>query len=539
MPTAVTHFKTNIYECLEALPKYTLDQLYKEPATCLAIFRLLPPLARQFVMSLLFTQPINNPVNLTKSDLRLWVKNEEAALAKFDEALEKLSKLSIMTIDQSGYIQMNCEFRERFRDCLTGGGDHQSFGVPCKKPASDRPDIAFLDRHAMKQWEEILHFMVGTESMSQPSAAVLKVVTRAKLMKEGKDRLMITNKGFQFLLQDVNTQVWAFLIQYLDIADELLQMNVVEVLNFFFMLGSLELGMDYSVKGLTDTQKQLLDDLANFGLAYRRKKGSSRYYPTRLATTLTSGNSAVVSSAVTSSASTTTGEDGATEQGFIIVETNYKLYAYTESKLQISVLRLFCELQTRFANMVYALITRDSVRKALKHGITANQIISYLSSHAHPQMKKRIPLLPPTVVDQIRLWEIERNRLEATEGYLYKEFRNQGDYEMVLKYATNHGFVIWSNERKRMFSVTEEGHEHVRTSLINGYDENFTKNIKKSELKTFSIETSRNLLVSDNKELVKKSCNIENVEEPVIKRIRTNKRADPKGSTFNNSTKQN
>ena len=58
------------------------------------------------------------------------------------------------------------------------------------------------------------------------------------------------------------------------------------------------------------------------------QKGSSRYYPTRLATTLTSGNSAVVSSAV-SSTSTTTGEDGATEQGFIIVETNYKLYAYT------------------------------------------------------------------------------------------------------------------------------------------------------------------------------------------------------------------
>ncbi|CAB4384365.1 unnamed protein product [Rhizophagus irregularis] len=465
MPTAVTHFKTNIYECLEALPKPTLDQLYKEPATCLAIFRLLPPLARQLVMSLLFTQPIS-PVNLTQSDLRLWVKNEEEALAKFHEALDKLSKLSIMTTDSSGHIQINSSFRERFQDCLTGGGDHQSFGVSCERPAKDKPDIAFLDRHAMKQWEEILHFMVGTESTRQPSAAVLKVVTRAKLMKEGKDKqLMITNKGFQFLLQDVNTQVWAFLIQYLDIADELLHMNVVEVLNFFFMLGSLELGMDYSVEALTPTQKQLLDDLANFGLAYRRKKGSSRYYPTRLATTLTSGNSAVVSSAVSSSTSTTTGDDGATEQGFIIVETNYKLYAYTESKLQISVLRLFCELQTRFANMVYALITRDSVRKALKHGITANQIISYLTSHAHPQMKKQTPLLPPTVVDQIRLWEMERNRLVATECHLYKEFRNQGDYEMVLRHATNLGFVIWSNAKKRMFSVTEEGHEHVRNYI--------------------------------------------------------------------------
>jgi len=98
-------------------------------------------------MSLLFTQPIS-PVNLTKSDLRLWVKNEDDALAyvleffyfcififeisflfssffilqsKFDEALEKLSKLSIMTIDHSGYIQMNNSFRERFQDCLTGG----------------------------------------------------------------------------------------------------------------------------------------------------------------------------------------------------------------------------------------------------------------------------------------------------------------------------------------------------------------------------------------------------------------------------------
>lgn len=32
-------------------------------------------------------------------------------------------------------------------------------------------------------------------------------------------QLQITNKGFQFLLQDVNTQVWAFLLQYLDMAE--------------------------------------------------------------------------------------------------------------------------------------------------------------------------------------------------------------------------------------------------------------------------------------------------------------------------------
>lgn len=62
----------------------------------------------------------------------------------------------------------------------------------------------------------------------------------------------------------------------------------------------------------------------------------------------------------------------------VVCLTKLRIIFFIESKLQISVLRLFCELQTRFANMVYALITRDSVRKALKHGITANQVLKNL-----------------------------------------------------------------------------------------------------------------------------------------------------------------
>ncbi|CAJ0920885.1 18969_t:CDS:2 [Entrophospora sp. SA101] len=231
-----------------------------------------------------------------------------------------------------------------------------------------------------------------------------------------------------------------------------------------------ELGKAYLIDKLTETQKWLLDDLINFGLAYRRKKTSSRYYPTRLATTLTSGNSAIGSTSLvggsssSSSSYVTTGgnESGVNDQGFIIIETNYKLYAYTESLLQISVIKLFCELQSRFANMVYANITRDSIRSALRHGITANQIISYLTSHAHPQMKKQMPLLPPTVVDQVRLWEIERNRLSIDDGYLYNDFRTQADFDMLLKYCRKLNIVLWHSEQKRMFCVTEKGHEYAK-----------------------------------------------------------------------------
>ncbi|CAG8518055.1 3136_t:CDS:2 [Diversispora eburnea] len=305
-------------------------------------------------------------------------------------------------IEQNEKLTLNESFRYSFQDCLTG-----CFGIPLEKHKSKPLDISLLDQYAIEKWENILHFMVGTEKSNVPSASVLEVVTKANLMRDiGGGKYEITNKGFQFLLQDVNTQVWAILIQYLDIAGVMLNMNVVEVLNFFFMLGSLELGQDYSVEGLTPTQRQLLDDLENYGLAYRRKKGSTRYYPTRLATTLTSGNAATVSSNVNID-NTDAGEDSATEQGFIIIETNYKLYAYT--------------------------------------------------THSHPQMKKRPSLLPSTVKDQIQLWEMERNRLVVQECYLYKDFKTWSDYEMILKHATKLGVVVWSNESKKMFGVTEAG----------------------------------------------------------------------------------
>ncbi|EIE76633.1 hypothetical protein RO3G_01337 [Rhizopus delemar RA 99-880] len=265
-------------------------------------------------------------------------------------------------------------------------------------------------------------------------------------------QLQITNKGFQFLLQDVNTQVWAFLLQYLDMAE----------------LGSLELGENYSVDTLTQTQLQMLEDLRDYGIVYQRKKHSKRYYPTRLATTLTSGKSALATVAgkynhmmqETNIDDTTDTES--VDQGFIILETNYKLYAYTDSPLQIAVLNLFVQLQSRFRNMVTGVITRDSIRNALMKGITAEQIIYYLQSHAHPQMRKETPVLPLTVVDQIRLWEMERNRLKPTPSYLYHEFNVQADFDAAEKYARDLGVLLWSNNQKRTMAITEAGHENVK-----------------------------------------------------------------------------
>ncbi|MEQ2223054.1 General transcription factor IIH subunit 4 [Ilyodon furcidens] len=41
------------------------------------------------------------------------------------------------------------------------------------------------------------------------------------------------------------------------------------------------------------------------------------------------------------------------------------------------------------------------------------------------------PVLPPTITDQIRLWELERDRLQFTEGVLYNQFLSQADFEVL------------------------------------------------------------------------------------------------------------
>jgi len=76
--------------------------------------------------------------------------------------------------------------------------------------------------------------------------------------------------------------------------------------------------------------------------------------------------------------------------------------------------------------------------------------------------EKNKPLLPVTVQDQIRLWELERNRLKSQEGYLYKDFASLADYEFVLNYAKELDVVIWESSTKRCFFGSAEGHANIK-----------------------------------------------------------------------------
>lgn len=356
---------------------------------------------------------------------------------------------------------MTKNFGASLRLALTGGGNHQSFGVPSSDHIAPHVDIDFLDTHARIQWEGILHYMVNTVTSGSgrdgngPANSVKALLDAGKLVTRGRS-IGITQAGFSFLLQEANAQVWTLLLLWIENAESM-GMDSVEVLSFLFMLGSLELGRAYSTKTLTDAQQGMLANLIDLGLIYLPPSAPTQFFPTRLATTLTSDASAL---RTVSAGFDAASKSAASQKGFIIIETNYRLYAYTNSPLQIAVLSLFTKLNTRYPNMVSGRVSRDSIRTAIAHGITSDQIITYLSTHAHPQLVKASsashggPVLPPTVVDQIRLWQLENERMKAVPGFLMKDFETQKEYEGCAKYAEEVGVLVWKSDAKRMFFVT-------------------------------------------------------------------------------------
>ncbi|KAL0279244.1 UNVERIFIED_CONTAM: hypothetical protein PYX00_000848 [Menopon gallinae] len=436
----------NLHDYLKTLPLPVLDQLYNHPTTCLAVFRELPKIARHYVSRLLFVeQPVPQAV------IASWITQTYS-----QEHLMATKVLNELRVWQEAAIPgglpgwtLNSTYKKNMKIALLGGGKPWTLSGQLEPDAKPR-DIPYLDNYAMERWECVLHYMVGSQHQEGISADAVRILLHSNLMKRDEEdgACVITQEGFQFLLLDTASQVWYFILQYLDTVNSR-NLDLIECLTFLFQLSFSTLGKDYSTVGMSEGLLVFLQHLREFGLVYQRKRRAGRFYPTRLALNIACGQNKSLSTM--------------NKEGYIVVETNYRVYAYTDSNLQVALLGLFCEMLYRFPNLTVGHLTRDSVRQALKSGITAEQIVGFLRLHAHPRMVAvGPPTLPPTVVDQIKLWENERNRFVFSDGVLYSQFLSQADFEVLRDRANELGVLVWENDRKRTMVVTRAGHDDVK-----------------------------------------------------------------------------
>eukprot|EP00899_Mesostigma_viride_P019807 jgi/Mesvir1/27828/Mv07507-RA.1 len=328
-------------------------------------------------------------------------------------------------------------------DASGGGGQGRPKPPPPKRPrhAGAAPGLGSggSSAHALQQQERHLQ-------QTFKLAGLLAPVTGGD--SGGEERLTITEAGFQFLLQDVFSQLWRLIREYVASAESR-GVDGEQVICFLMQLSFQRVGQAYPMDDLSKHEGDLVIEMAHLGLVYILEVRASRwYFPTHLAANLSAG---------LSSAST-----WQPKQGFIIVESNYRIYCYTTSPLQIGIIKLFARVEYRLPNLCVGAITRDSVHHAFSCGISAAQIIDYLQKHAHSQVARRIPIVPETVADQIRLWEYDMCRVVQHKANLYQDFSSMDQFLKVVDHARSNSVLLWEDVATRRMVVKDSGHELMR-----------------------------------------------------------------------------
>jgi transcription initiation factor TFIIH subunit 4 len=486
-PTSISSAPVGVLDYLQTLSRKSLTKLYDEPEgrgkfVVQAVLSALSPPAQQVVMRLNFTGGA-----FALSGVNSWLKSSKTC----SNVLSELQSWAIATVDETS-IRLSEEFYKSLRERLVSlepcpwvsltRAQIQTIEVESGAPSKEvSPED--LERYTQSQWDAVLHFLVGSVSHKDPPTAVIQFLLQTGLMQPDPDHLaaggtedsaplVITQRGYDFMLQDSTAQVFHFVTQYLKSLEAHKKGLRQEGLLLLICLGFARVGDAYFCSSLNKEGRVMVKDLAHFGLLYTRKIGKQTiFYPTRVAMQLVTntketGSSAsqfILSSKALDSALAHPRPHDSSHLA-IIVQTNFQLCAYTTSELHVNMLGLFCDVQTirRLPNIVFMVITRDSVKAAFALGIQAQQILGFLEKHAHPKLRVAggSPV-PSNVVDQIWLWDRERSRVVFTEVYQH-ECLLPGEFRAVVQYALDRGAHAWSNEQKQQIFIDYSQADVVR-----------------------------------------------------------------------------
>ncbi|KAJ4976504.1 hypothetical protein NE237_001610 [Protea cynaroides] len=438
----------NFMDMVAALPALKLDMLYDNGFICEAVLRSLPPLAKKYVLQMLY---IDN--SIPAKSMEEWVLAE--GLSKHKNAIDRLTQLRVFleTVDrkkETSYI-LNPKFQSNLRKYLMYGGVSPREPMPSSVTVR-LPSLEDLEAYALEQWESFLLQLISPSQADKPtnfSSSVMKVFQRGLLSQRDKEAPRLTEKGFQFLLMDTNAQLWYIIREYISNSEDR-GVDSADLISFLLELSFHVAGEAYNLNTLTEVQRNTFKDLADLGLVkLQQGRKESWFIPTKLATNL----------------SVSLSDSSSRKQGFVVVETNFRTYAYSSSKLHCEILRLFSRVEYQLPNLIVGAITKESLYSAFQNGISSEQIISFLQQNAHPRVAERTPSVPENVTDQIRLWETDLNRVEMTPAHLYDEFPSKDVFEAACDYARDNGGLLWDDSKRMRLVVKAEIHMQMREYL--------------------------------------------------------------------------
>ncbi|EDO07156.1 Transcription factor Tfb2 family protein [Babesia bovis T2Bo] len=217
---------------------------------------------------------------------------------------------------------------------------------------------------------------------------------------------------------------------------------LTESLDLLLSLSQARYGDTFRLDNPTLSQQRILRFLIELGLVYADSDGS-KIYVTNLSFLVDVKHANLVEEHQISMS--VCGNKGSK----MVVQSNFKIYAYIPSALQMNVLNHICELQAKTPNLVIGVLTRSSLQTAFKSGITADQLICFFESKGQYddiQINRNVMNVPENVRRQLKMWEAERNRLELLNAVVFKRWDNDFIPELfkrVVRWAQTKRYEIY------------------------------------------------------------------------------------------------
>jgi transcription initiation factor TFIIH subunit 4 len=387
----------------------------------------------------------------------------QSAATKHENAVSTLLRLHILIVSPKASepaFRMNKAFQQHVRTAVCSGRvGHHYMTTP--EVLSLAPSQNTADAYAAEQWDRLLLFAVGGGSNPDVPAllhASVPLNLSSLLLSAGlisideeEGHQLVTQGGFQFLLSDTYTQLWTLLRAYIARAEQQSGGELSSVLGFLLQLGH-QSDTCIPLEPLSPTERDFAAHMAQLGALLPFRAGQAVWLrPTRLAVLLAGGGGGI--------------SGVAAEDGFVVAETNFRVYAYTSSPVRQAILRLFVRCEVLLPNLFVGTITRDSVIAALDSGVGADQILGYLRQHAHPRIASRSPVVPTVVSDQVRLWQREISRLGAEPAVLYTKFEGADLFTRVAAYADKTRSALVRDDVHKQLVAAASSHESVKAEI--------------------------------------------------------------------------
>lgn len=308
-----------------------------------------------------------------------------------------------------------------------------------------------------------------------------QVISRLGLKADGQ----LTSEGFRFVMYERQKQLWCAILTFLRNCQAqdpaAISPLYLSPLKLILALGELKVGdcLQQPADALVGSCVRLLTDL---GILYTEGGSSSsssqqqrRSWVAPAALALFRRDaSTMLSRSLTGAASLTAAsqllprhlyrpeclerllsspgrrESHVEEQG-LIVESNFKVYAYTSSSMHALLLGHFCRILLRLPNLLVGQLSAESALKAMKKGICSENIIGYLEAAAHPRALARrqeedgASVVPANVRGQLEVWESSRSRTASKRAVLFQWQPGESEaiFELARKRAEESGTLLW------------------------------------------------------------------------------------------------